>query len=150
MTRQPQSDSAATSTIFGSVKPVTSLMMAAPRRTQIFATSAWRVSTDTTAPSATSARTTGTIRRASSSLDTGRCPGRVDSPPTSMMSAPSSSILRAWATAASASRFSPPSEKESGVTLSTPMTRGRARLISCFPHRQTARFSLSMCRSPFE
>ena len=72
MTTQPHSVSAATSTIFGSVKPVTSLMIAAPRRAQILATSVWRVSTETTAPSATSARTTGTMRRASSSLATGR------------------------------------------------------------------------------
>lgn len=135
MTTRPQSHSAATRTISGSVKPVTSLIIDAPRRAQSSATSAWRVSTETTAPSATRPRTTGTMRSASSFGETGLCPGRVDSPPTSMMSAPSSSIWRPRATAASGSRFLPPSENESGVTLRIPMMRGRVMLISCLPQR---------------
>ena len=49
--------------------------------------------------------------------------GRVDSPPMSRMSAPSAISRRAWASAASASRNRPPSEKLSGVTLTIPMTR---------------------------
>ena len=48
-------------------------------------------------------------------------PGRVDSPPTSMMSAPSSSSRSPCVTAFSGSRYKPPSEKESGVTLTMPM-----------------------------
>ena len=136
MTTRPQSVSAATCTMAGSVKPVTSLMIDAPRRAQSCATSAWRVSTETTAPSATRPRTTGTMRSASSLGETGRWPGRVDSPPTSMMSAPSSSIWRPRWMAASGSRFLPPSENESGVTLRIPMMRGRARPISCLPQRQ--------------
>ena len=71
ITMQPQSDPAATATISGSVKPETSLMIDAPRRTHIFATSAWRVSMETIAPAATNARTTGTTRSASSVGRTG-------------------------------------------------------------------------------
>src|SRR3954454_8820426 len=43
----------------------------------------------------------------------------------STMEAPSSTIRRAEATAASGSKLTPPSEKESGVTLTTPITEGR-------------------------
>ncbi len=50
-------------------------------------------------------------------------PGRVDSPPRSMMSAPSAIMLRARAMASSGLKYWPPSEKESGVTLTMPMTR---------------------------
>ena len=49
-------------------------------------------------------------------------PGRVDSPPTSTRSAPSAASARPCATAAAGSNQSPPSENESGVTLTTPMT----------------------------
>ena len=49
-------------------------------------------------------------------------PGRVDSPPMSRMSAPSSSSRSACSTARSGRRNAPPSENESGVTLTTPMT----------------------------
>ena len=136
MMMQPQEVSAATSTISGFVKPETSFTMAAPRRTHMRATSAWRVSMDTTAPASTRARTTGTTRSASTFGETGVCPGRVDSPPTSMMSAPWSSISRPRAMATLWSRFSPPSEKESGVTLRTPMMRGRASETSCSPQCQ--------------
>ena len=121
------------STILGSVKPVTSFTIDAPTRTAAFATSTWRVSMDTIAPFCASARTTGRTRRASSSASTGWNPGRVDSPPTSMMSAPASSIATPWAIAASASKCSPPSLNESGVTLSTPIMRGRSNVRVYFP-----------------
>ena len=137
MTTRPQSLSLTKSTMRGSVKPVTSLTMEAPTRTAALATSTWRVSIDTTAPALASACTTGSTRRASVSGSTGVKPGRVDSPPTSMISAPSSSILRPCAIAASVSRCSPPSLKESGVTLRTPMMRGRSNFSSYFPQRQT-------------
>ena len=131
----PQSLPLTNSTMRGSVKPVTSLTMEAPTRTAAFATSTWRVSMETMAPFLASARTTGRTRRASSSGFTGVKPGRVDSPPTSMMSAPASSISRPWAMAVSASKCSPPSLKESGVTLRTPMMRGRSNLSSNLPQR---------------
>ena len=138
ITTQPQSLSAATCTMAGSVNPVTSFRMDTPSRTQIFATAAWRVSTDMMAVGALARipRITGTILWASSSGVTGLEPGRVDSPPTSMMSAPSSSICSARSTAAAGSRFSPPSLNESGVTLRMPMTRGRASDSTCWPQRQ--------------
>ena len=49
--------------------------------------------------------------------------GRVDSPPTSTMSAPSRTSMRACSTARSKANHSPPSENESGVTLRMPMMR---------------------------
>ena len=131
----PQLLSLTNSTILGSVKPVTSFTIEAPTRTAALATSTCRVSIDTMAPFCASARTTGSTRRASSSALTGVKPGRVDSPPTSMMSAPSSSICRPYAMAASASKCSPPSLKLSGVTLRTPMMRGRSNLSSNLPQR---------------
>ena len=68
---------------------------------------------------------TGITRSSSSSRETGSCPGRVDSPPTSIRSAPASTIRRAWATARSRLLCRPPSEKESGVTFKMPITRVR-------------------------
>src|SRR6266487_1070970 len=66
----------------------------------------------------------GIIRLSSSSRLIGVEPGRVDSPPISIMSAPSSIICSTLATAfATSSKYNPPSEKESGVTLRMPMTR---------------------------
>src|SRR5262249_4480781 len=70
---------------------------------------------------------TGPTRRSSSSSETGSWPGRVDSPPTSTIVAPSSIIRRAAAAAVSGSRWTPPSENESGVTLTMPITEGRGK-----------------------
>ena len=70
------------------------------------------------------ARSPARTRRAPRPRSTGSAPGRVDSPPTSRMSAPSAASSRPCSTAASASRNSPPSENESGVTLTTPMMTG--------------------------
>src|SRR6478672_6091820 len=114
-------------TISGSARPPeTSLTMEAPASTAARATEARIVSMDTTAPSAASAVTTGTTRRSSSSTDGRSAPGLVDSPPTSTMSAPAATTSRPCAMAASGSNHCPPSEKESGVTLTTPMTRVRS------------------------
>ena len=54
-------------------------------------------------------------------------PGRVDSPPTSTMSAPAAASANPRSIAASRSSQRPPSLNESGVTLSTPITTGRRR-----------------------
>jgi hypothetical protein len=43
----------------------------------------------------------------------------------SRMSAPSASSRIPWVTAASVVAYRPPSLKESGVTFTTPITRGR-------------------------
>src|SRR6185503_19317987 len=53
-------------------------------------------------------------------------PGRVDSPPTSMMSAPSEISRSAWATASSTEANRPPSLKLSGVTFKMPMMSVRS------------------------
>src|SRR4051812_25620352 len=74
--------------------------------------------------------TTGTTRSISTSTETGEAPGRVDSPPTSRTPAPSPASCKPWATAAPGSRNSPPSENESGVTLTTPMTSTGSRLLA--------------------
>ena len=68
-------------------------------------------------------------RSISSCSETASAPGRVDSPPTSKKEAPASTIVSAaWH---KASKFrpeplksAPPSEKESGVTLRMPITKG--------------------------
>ncbi len=64
------------------------------------------------------------MRRRNSSASEIRCePGRVDSAPISSMSAPSSSNSTARAKARSGSEYFPPSEKESGVTFNTPISK---------------------------
>ena len=73
-------------------------------------------------------RITGSTRSNSSSADTAAAPGRVDSPPTSTTSAPWRTISTPLATAASTSGWRPPSENESGVTLSIPITAVRPRI----------------------
>ena len=70
------------------------------------------------------ASTTGTTRAISSATDGGRDPGRVDSPPMSRSSAPCSIIASPWSMAAVGSVYRPPSENESGVTLTIPHTSG--------------------------
>ncbi len=124
MTTTPASHEAATSTIAGSRKPETSLMMLAPAHTAARATSACRVSMLTHMPRSASARTTAMVRASSSSIGTASAPGRVDSPPTSIIWAPSSTKRSAWATAASKPSCSPPSENESGVTFRMPIMTG--------------------------
>ena len=63
-------------------------MIAAPAASAASAVAACVVSMLTRAPALTSASITGSTRRCSSSTLTSAAPGRVDSPPTSMMSAP--------------------------------------------------------------
>src|SRR4029077_1649011 len=52
-------------------------------------------------------------------------PGRVDSPPMSSNSAPARSISKACSIALCGSRNLPPSEKLSGVTFKTPISKVR-------------------------
>ena len=66
---------------------------------------------------------TGRTRRSSSAANTGSAPGRVDSPPTSRISAPSAASRSPCAIASSGRRKRPPSENESGVTLTMPIRR---------------------------
>ncbi len=99
-----------------------SLIIAAPASMASRATRDLRVSTEIGMEiRLASFSITGIIRRISSSTDTGSEKGRVDSPPISMISAPSATSFSAWATAASQVKNFPPSENESGVTLTTPI-----------------------------
>ena len=98
------------------------------RVTDLRATAALVVSIDIgTGHCGASSSRTGTIRRNSSSAEIGACPGRVDSPPRSMTSAPSSTMANACATACAGSAYRPPSENESGVTFRMPITSVRSR-----------------------
>src|SRR5918994_3985752 len=118
------SASAIASTMAGSPRSaVTSLTSSAPSSSARRATIAFEVSIETGRP--TSPSSTGTTRASSASAETGAAPGRVDSPPTSTTAAPSASRRRPCSPALSGSTKSPPSEKLSGVTFTTPMTDGR-------------------------
>ena len=88
---------------------------------------------------------TGTTRSSSCCSGTLCAPGRVDSPPTSMISAPSATISRARQTALSSEKWVPPLEKETGVTLRIPMTPGRES-SSDFPAQSILITSLSADR----
>src|SRR5437879_3436130 len=117
------------------VSASTSLIIDAPAASAAFITPGLRVSTETGISSEMASRT-GITLRISSPSETGADPGRVDSPPMSIRSAPSSASRRACATAAPASKYRPPSEKESGVTLTTPITSGLSSGMEYFPHRR--------------
>jgi hypothetical protein len=125
MSTHGQPASATTFAIVGSASPPeTSLTTAAPASSAAAATLARVVSMLIGTPAAASARITGTTRPISVSASIRSAPGRVDSPPTSTRSAPCARSSTPCATAASRSAYRPPSEKESGVTLSTPITTG--------------------------
>src|SRR5690554_66868 len=118
--------SAATWRMAGSASPPeTSLMIATPASAAARAVAEFMVSTLTRMPRSTSSRMTGSTRFCSMSLGMRSAPGRVVSPPTSITSTPAPTIFTAWSIAACCWANSPPSLKESGVTLSTPMMRGR-------------------------
>ena len=97
----------------------------APASIAAAATAALAVSIDslTPRPEPASSWSTGTVRRSSSAAATGSAPGRVDSPPTSRISAPSPASTRACSSAAAGVGKRPPSENESGVTLMIPISR---------------------------
>src|SRR4051794_37842744 len=131
MRQQPAPLEATTPAIAGSWRKAdTSLTMVAPACRAVSATVALRVSIEMVADESLSM--TGTTRRSSSSSETGSAPGRVDSPPTSRTPAPSLTSCSPCATAASAEKYKPPSENESGVTFTTPITSGsmRGRLLA--------------------
>src|SRR6056297_589252 len=119
--------------------PLTSLTMLAPACTAASATCARMVSMLTVIPAPDNSRITGNTRAHSSSGVIRWAPGRVDSPPTSITSAPCACITRACSTARSTESNSPPSEKESGVTFSTPHTTG-----ACTPQREQGRATTSL------
>ena len=113
---------------------LTSLIMTAPACIAASITSGFEVSTEMGISLLARACTTGITRRNSSAALTESLPGRVDSPPISSIPAPSSIKRAAWQIALSVKAYSPPSEKESGVTLTTPMMMGRRRERLNLPH----------------
>ena len=123
MRTMPQGWVAQSALISAEVRPVMSLMMSAPAASAAAATEGCRVSMESSAwgNSLRRAAMTGAVRRSSSAGETGMAPGRVDSPPMSMMWAPWLSMVRACSMAAWRPAWRPPSEKESGVTLRIPM-----------------------------
>ena len=127
ITTTPQLWAAQTPAISGSASsPLTSLTMSAPATSAASATAALHVSMEISpSHSARNAAITGTVRAVSSAAATGSAPGRVDSPPMSISSAPSAIIWRAWRSALAMSKCVPPSENESGVTFKIPITRAR-------------------------
>ena len=132
----PQSASATTSTAPLARKPLTSLTIAAPFSSAAAITLGFIVSAETAIPRAASPAITGKTLRFSSSSETPKAPGRVDSPPTSTTSAPASQSRAPREIAASASAYAPPSENESGVTFKTPITIGRASENRNLPQTQ--------------
>ena len=117
--------SAQSPAIPGDPRPLTSLTIWTPRPTAFLATSGFMVSTDTGTPKdGRISFSTGASLEISSSAETGDEPGRVDSAPMSIRSAPASSISKAWRAASRGSVHIPPSENESGVTFRIPMTMG--------------------------
>ena len=103
--------------------PQISFTRSAPAAIAAFATLLLYVSIDTGISNfSLIARMTGTTRPISSSSEINVYPGRVDSPPTSIIVAPSFIISSVWTSAASRLLNFPPSEKESGVTFNIPIT----------------------------
>src|SRR5271154_1797658 len=113
-----------------------SLMMQAPAATAAAITAGFAVSIEMAMLDAAAMPSmTGTTRASSSASSMGSDPGRLDSPPTSIMVAPSATMRAACATAKSTAAYLPPSENESGVTFRTPMTTGRERSMMRFRQR---------------
>src|SRR6185503_3148028 len=106
-------------------KAFTSFTTAAPAPIASRITRGFIVSTETPMPRAASASTTGITRSSSRPSSTYTAPGRVDSPPTSTRSAPSSCRRMPCSIARGMSTNLPPSENESAVMLTMPITRGR-------------------------
>ena len=130
-TRATRVRAATSATRASCFNPLTSLIISAPLSTAFAAISDLRVSIETGIFSRVrNAAKTGASLLHSSSTPTPDEPGRVDSAPTSIMSAPSRSICKACCTAFSCEKKFPPSEKLSGVTFSTPMTSVRSPRIS--------------------
>ena len=135
-------------------RPHWSLTIAAPASSASRAIEAFVVSIETaTSMLEISAASTGARRARSSAASTGAKPGRVDSAPTSMMPAPPAKWRRASAIAASGARNRPPSENESGVTLTMPIRigtpRGASSARASLPLASgVTRLDRSVCRPP--
>ena len=121
----------------GYCSPQISFSRCAPAARAARAVSALNVSTETgTGHSGKTASRNGRRRSISSAALIGTNPGRLDSAPMSMMSAPSRTISSIWHRASSRLFHLPPSENESGVTFRMPITSVRAPSRSSFPSRK--------------
>src|SRR5580658_391879 len=131
MTTSGVPSSAAAATSAGGA-PQIELSTSPPAPTAARNTPGLKVSTETIACGAAAriAASAGSSRPSSVASSIGRLPGRVDSAPTSMMSAPSANAAAACAAAAAGSGFPSP-ENESGETLTIPIRYVRA------PHGRT-------------
>src|SRR5438445_5898623 len=136
MRHTPASEAATASSAPGELSALMSLIIAAPAPIAARITSGFVVSTEMGTGQARSPSSTGINRDSSCSADTLPAPGRLDSAPTSTRSAPSSTSRCACAIAAPGSRLRPPSENESGVTLTTPATSGRSSISRNLPQRR--------------
>ena len=117
--------------------PQISFSICVPALRAARAVSALNVSTETgTGHSARIVSRNGSSRSISSAALMGTNPGRLDSAPISMMSAPSRTISSIWRSALSRVFHLPPSENESGVTFRMPMTSVRPPSVSFFPSRK--------------
>ena len=102
--------------------PQISLTRSAPAWIALSATLLLKVSTEMgMSKRFLTASITGKTLWASSSALTGVCPGRVDSPPISIISAPSAIMASVCRKASSKWFHFPPSEKESGVIFKIPI-----------------------------
>src|ERR1700761_6562557 len=125
--------------ISGSARPPdTSLTTSTPASTAASAVAEFMVSTLTGTPSSTNSFSTGITRFCSLPGSSRFAPGLVDSPPTSMKSAPALRSSTACSMARSILLNLPPSLKESGVTLRTPTMTGRRRSGTTGRMRATA------------
>ena len=127
MQMTPASTAAQMAGIAGSnVNPEMSLTMWAPASRAARATADFVVSIEIrTGDCFAICAMTGMTRRSSSSVATGGAPGRVDSPPTSMICARQRPAGAPVPPPRLHSRKSPPSEKLSGVVLTIPISQGR-------------------------
>ena len=108
-------------------RPQTSLAIAAPASSAHATTADFMLSMETGVPRATTSASTGRSRcNLPRRTPAARHRAGWNSAPMSTMSAPSAIMRRACASALSGAINCPPSEKESGVTLSTPITAGVA------------------------
>nr|AIF22125.1 hypothetical protein [uncultured marine group II/III euryarchaeote SAT1000_07_H02] len=118
--------------------------MSAPASSATRAILALRVSIEMhmSGSSRLTASTTGIALRSSSSGLTGEAPGRVDSAPISIQSAPSSAILQALAIADSRETTLEAAWNESGVMFRMPIIRGIPPFRRFSIGRQSAIFAL--------
>ena len=119
-------------------------MIWAPSLSAAAATDARVVSMDNMAPAGINVLTAPVMRASSSASDTRLAPGRVDSAPMSMMAAPAAIMSRPCWAALAGSSHRPPSEDESSVMLSTPITM--VCVLSCNACKSVIMFPL-LCRS---